>query len=469
MKTSKVKVKNQFSKDTDKKGKKPNIIFILTDDQGYGDMSFHGNPKLKTPNMDALALESVRFTDFVVSPTCSPSRAALLTGMHEFRTGVTHTRTGRSNMDLNAVTIGDLLLSAGYRTGFFGKWHTGESGKYRPEHRGFEVALTGKNYHNHFDPVLIRNGVEEQHKGHRTQLLFDEAINFIETHKDEAFFCHLATYVPHDPLVAPEKYAQMYDGDHFLGMVACLDDHLGRLLARLKELELEKNTLIIFMNDNGATYGADIWNAGMRGVKTTSWYGGTRAYSFWRWPETFESGEVKALTGNIDLLPTLAEIAEVKIPEEVQEKLDGKSLLPLLKDHSAPWDDRTLFIHVGRWNDGEVKGHKYIQCGVRYNQYCLTKISSCNKPETCMAECKVFDDVSQGKPGYYSKINHKFHYAFTPNQDWALYDITSDLPQKKNIADKHSELVKNLIDKYEEWWKEVYPIIKESKLLPDNE
>jgi len=449
------------------KKKKPNIIFILTDDQGYGDMSFHGNPVLKTPNMDALALESVRFNDFVVSPTCSPSRAALLTGMHEFKTGVAHTRPGWENMDLNAVTIADLLLAGGYRTGFFGKWHTGESGKYRPEHRGFEIALTGEDYIDHFDPILIRNGVKEQHKGHRTQILFDEAIEFIETHKDEPFFCHLATYVPHAPLEAPEEFANMYDGDHFLGMVACLDHHLGRLLTRLKELDLEEDTLIIYMNDNGATYGADIWNAGMRGVKTTSWYGGTRAYSFWRWSGVFEPGEVDALAGNIDLLPTLTDIAGVEIPKEVEEKLDGKTLLPLLKDHSAPWDDRTLFIHVGRWKDGEVDEHKYVQCGVRFNQYCLTKITTCDHPDSCWAECRIFDDVSKGKPGYYSKIDHKFHYAFTPNQDWALYDITSDLPQEKNIADQHPELVKELIEKYEKWWDEVYPIIKKSRSAPE--
>ena len=447
--------------------KRPNIIFILTDDQGYGDMSYHGNPILKTPNMDALAEESVRFTDFVVSPTCSPSRAALLTGMHEFKTGVTHTRTGRSNMDLNALTIGDILLEGGYRTGFFGKWHTGESGKHRPEHRGFEVAVTGQNYHHHFDPVLIRNGVEEQHTGHRTKLLFDEAMNFIDQHKDEPFFCHLATYVPHDPLAAPEEYTNQYDGDHFLGMVACLDDHLGRLMNHLKKLGLEENTVIIFMNDNGATYGADIWNAGMRGVKTTSWYGGTRAYSFWRWPGMFTPGEVDALTGNIDVLPTLAEIAGIELSEEHKSKIDGLSLMPLLKDHSSPWDDRVLFIHVGRWNDGEIDEHKYIQCGIRYNKFNLTKISVCQHPQSCYAECGVFDNVSKGKPGYYSKINHKFHYAMTPNQDWALYDISKDLPQNENIADQHPELVQDLIKKYDAWWDEVYPVIKESKLLPE--
>ncbi len=270
--------------------KKPNIIFILTDDQGYGDLSNHGNPVLKTPFMDQFKQESVCFTDFVVSPTCAPTRAAIFSGMHEFKSGVSHTLRDRAKLDLNVVTLAETLKSAGYINGLFGKWHLGLDSLHRPENRGFDVALTSRlddDYKIYNNPELSRNGIWEKHEGYRTNILFEEAIKFIKSNKDKPFFCHIPTFAPHSPLTVPEKYSDRYNGNKFFGMISCIDENIGKLMDKLVEFDIDKNTLVIIINDNGATFGSDIWNANMRGVKTTAWYGGTRALSFWRWPKHF--------------------------------------------------------------------------------------------------------------------------------------------------------------------------------------
>jgi len=181
----------------------PNIVLILTDDQGYGDIGRHGNPVLQTPHMDRLHDESVRLDDFCVSPSCSPSRCALMTGRHEFRSGVTHTIQGRNTMDLKSITLADVLRGAGYATGMFGKWHLGHEGAYRPENRGFDRSLTTveDTQRSHFDPMLLRNGIKEPHTGFRTDILFSEATRFIEDHREGPFFCYIPTYSPHKPCV----------------------------------------------------------------------------------------------------------------------------------------------------------------------------------------------------------------------------------------------------------------------------
>ncbi len=447
-------------KTTDLKGSKPNIVFILADDQGYGDLSCTGNPVLKTPNMDYIHDRSVSFTDFMVSPTCAPTRAAILSGMHEFKTGVYDTRAPRNHMSLEVVTLANILKSSGYITGLFGKWHLGLDSIHRPENRGFDVALTSigeDDYKHHFDPPLARNGVPEIHKGYRPDILFDEAMKFIEENKDTTFFCHIPTFIPHAPLDVPEKYSDIYNGNKFFGMIACLDEKVGLIMNKLKELNLDKNTLVILMSDNGATFGADIWNANMRGVKTTAWYGGTRTYSFWYWPGMLSPGDVTAQTAHVDILPTLAEIAGYTIPEKTKKDLDGRSLVPLLENHDAAWPDRTLFTHVGRWKEGAIDAHKYCQCNVRHGDYVAVRIEYCNDPG-CWAECPIFKRVQEeDKPGYYSKKYSKFNYAVTPKGKWALYDIKNDISQKNNIADKHPNLVKELSAKYEKWWNEIYP------------
>ena len=250
---------------------KPNIIFILTDDQGYGDLGAHGNPLLRTPNMDLLYQEGARFTNFVVSPTCAPTRCALMTGRHEFRSGVTHTVTGRREMSLESTTVAQVLKSAGYATGIFGKWHLGSMGAYRPEKRGFDVSITSVDdtQRSHFDPVLLFNGVEKQTQGFRENILFDEAIQFIEFNKGRPFFCYIPTYSPHSPLKAPQEYIDRNNGNVFYAMISNIDDNIGRLMEQLKELRLDDNTVVLLVNDNGGTWGVDDYNAGMRGCNGT--------------------------------------------------------------------------------------------------------------------------------------------------------------------------------------------------------
>jgi len=447
-------------KKTTLSGSKPNIVFILADDQGYGDLSCTGNPVVKTPNMDYIHDRSVRFTDFMVSPTCAPTRAAIYSGMHEFKAGVYDTRPPRNHMDTSIVSLAEILKKAGYTTGLFGKWHLGLDSIHRPENRGFDVALTSigeKDYMKHFNPPLARNGVTEIHKGYRPDILFSEAMKFIEKNKDTTFFCHIPTFIPHAPLDVPKRYSDKYNGNKFFGMIACLDEKIGMLLEKLKELDLDKNTLVILMSDNGATFGADIYNAGMRGVKTTAWYGGTRTFSFWYWPDNLTPKDVNAQTAHVDILPTLADIAGYQLSEKTKRSLDGRCLVPLLKDANAPWPDRVLFTHVGRWKEGAIDQHKYCQCNVRRGKYVAVRIEYCDDPH-CWAECPIFKRVQEeDKPGYYSKKYAKFNYAVTPKGEWALYNINTDMSQEHNIADEHPDIVITLSDKYEKWWKEIYP------------
>ena len=272
-------------------GKNPNIILILTDDQGYGDLNAHGHPYLKTPHINKLQSESVSFDNFYVSPSCSPTRAALFTGMHEFKNGVTHTIEPRQQLHAGAIIFPELLRAVGYRTGFIGKWHLGN--KPGPEKRGFDWCSTNAGGpHKHFDATFIRNRKRIETKGYREDVFFDEAITFIEESNENPFFCYLSTYSPHTPLAAPEKFIKPFRDaglndihSTYLAMIENIDENLGRLMKFLKDSDREKETIIIMINDNGVTEGLDIYNANMRGSKCSAWEGGTRAFSFWRWPE----------------------------------------------------------------------------------------------------------------------------------------------------------------------------------------
>lgn len=441
---------------------RPNIIFILTDDQGYGDMGAHGNPFLRTPNMDQLYHESTRFTNFVVSPSCSPTRAALMTGKHEFRSGVTHTVTGRREMSLQSATLAQVLRSAGYSTGIFGKWHLGSNGEYRPEKRGFDksVSSVDDTQRSHFDPVLLFNGEERQTRGFRENILFDEALQFIENNKEGPFFCYIPTYSPHAPLIAPQEYIDRNDGNVFYAMISNVDDNIGRLMQKLKELQLDENTVVILINDNGGTWGVDKYNAGMRGCKGTPWYGGTRAFSLWRWPGQFKPRIIEDLAAHVDLLPTLAELAGAGLQEETKKSLDGISLLPLLTEEGTALSDRMVISHKGRWpdGDGEVEAHKYCFCSVHWNNYLLVRSQTCGRDD-CRGECRIFQRVIDGSTstGYSKKAD--FHYAVNPQRLWALYDVREDPAQQEDLASEFPEIVQKMSGTYEQWWTEVFPHI----------
>jgi len=421
---------------------RPNIVFILTDDQGYGELACHGNPIIKTPNLDRLHAESVRFTDFHVSPTCSPTRCALMTGRHEFKSGVTHTIFERERMSLRATTIAQVLKSAGYATGIFGKWHLGDEAAYRPDRRGFDETFIhggggiGQTYpgscgdapgNRYFDPAILHNGTFEKTRGYCTDVFFTRALRWIETQQraGKAFFAYITPNAPHAPYVSPGgKYDALYtdaglnkDAAAYYAMISNIDDNVGRVLAKLRESRSETNTLVIFMTDNGHAVGS-VFNAGMRGAKATPYQGGTRVPSFWRWPGAVKGGvDVSALTAHIDVFPTLAELAGAPMSAGVAARLEGRSLVPLLLNPKAEWPDRILFTHLGRWEKGRVPEAKFRQCAVRNARF------------------RLVNNVE-------------------------LYDLQCDPGETQNVIERHPDIVAAMRAAYDKWWSEILPCLE---------
>jgi arylsulfatase len=439
-------------------GRRPNIIFILTDDQGFGDVSANGNPILKTPNIDRMHDEGVRFTDFHVSPTCSPTRSCLITGRHEFKNGITHTINERERLTLDAVTLPQVLKTAGYTTAIFGKWHLGDEDDHQPDRRGFDEVFIhgaggiGQHYqgscgdapgNTYFSPVIKHNGKFEKTDGYCTDVFFAQATKWIESVKGkQPFYAYIATNVPHAPLqVRAEDLARYKDkvadinAAKFFGMLANADDNIGKLLAKVKEWGIEKDTLVIFMNDNGGTAGTNVFNAGMRGKKGTPFLGGTRASSFWRWPGTLTPGDRTQLAAHIDFFPTIAEIAGAKLDEKASRQIDGRSLVPVLENAAAAWPARTLFTHVGRWDKGVPPDNaKYVNCSVRTPDYHLVSVSRQNKPE------------------------------------WMLFDVRTDYGEAHDIAAQNPQIVAEMSGAYEKWWPSVVPMMinENVPLAPEN-
>ena len=425
----------------------PNIVLILTDDQGYGDLSCHGNPVLKTPNLDRLHDQSRRFIHYHVSPTCAPTRCALMTGRHEFKSGVTHTIQERERMSLKAISLPEVLKSAGYTTGIFGKWHLGDEPERWPDKRGFDEMFIhggggiGQTYpgccgdapgNTYFNPAILHNGKFEKTKGYCTDVFFGEALDWIarQAKAQKRFFAYITPNAPHTPLQVPEKYEQLYAGKapknaaKFFGMIANIDDNIGALLAKLKELGIENETLVIFMNDNGGTAGVQVFNAGMRGAKATPWIGGTRAASFWRWPGTFMPGDIAALAAHIDVLPTLMDIARAKTSPGLAQQIEGRSLLPLLKDPQAPWPDRILVTHVGRWPRGKAAESKYAHCSLRNRRW------------------QMVSDTAGSEPS------------------WQLFDLEADPGERHDVSAQFPEICKKLETAYDQWWASVLPCLE---------
>ena len=448
---------------------KPNFIFILTDDQGYGDVNAHGHPYLKTPNINRLRSESVSFDNFYVSPSCSPTRAALLTGMHEFRNGVTHTIIPRQQLHESAVLVPELLKSVGYLSGFIGKWHLGN--KPGPEKRGFDWCSTNQSGPlKHFDTTFVRNRNRFQTKGYREDIFFNEAMVFIEEAKDRPFFCYLSTYSPHTPLDAPEKFIEPFrkaglNHTHstYLAMIENIDHNLGRLMKFLKDTRRDQNTILIMVNDNGVTEGLDVYNAHMRGPKCSAWHGGTRAFSFWRWPGKWKPRTLENLTAHLDVLPTLCELAGVKIPLNMVGKLDGYSLVPLLESKKSKMDwhkNRILFHHVARWPSGFAEHHKYTMAGVRQGNHLMLRSYHCGN-EQClkyMSQCQALRIIERGGVNQvYSRGTAQFHWGVSPRDRWVIFDVKNDPGCKNDLTKQRPELVARLSKAYEQWWSSTYP------------
>ena len=367
--------------------RRPNVLVIITDDQGYGDLGVHGNPKIKTPNLDRFAGESVRLKNFYVSPVCAPTRASLLTGRYNYRTGVVDTNLGRALMHTDEVTLAEILSGSGYRTGIFGKWHLGDNAPMRPIDQGFQEALVikgggigqpsdppeGSSY---FDPVLQHNGRAERFQGYCSDIFARAAIDFMSRATQRPFFAYLAFNCPHEPLEAPEpelseyqamnlapgefpqlgqpippEYASPADSvARVYAMVTNIDTNVGKVLKALELKGLAGDTIVVFLTDNGPA--AVRFNAGLRGWKGSVYDGGIHVPCYVRWPGHFNPGlVVDKIAAHIDLAPTLLDACGVAVPQGL--KLDGKSLMPLLRGmQTAGWPARTLFF---QWHHSDAR------------------------------------------------------------------------------------------------------------------
>jgi len=418
---------------------KPNIILVMPDDTSYGNYACLGNPISSTPSVDAFKKQSLLFTQFHTSPTCSPTRAGLMSGRHEFKDGVTHTIGGRERLALGTFTLPQMLKTAGYATGIFGKWHLGDEQAYRPESRGFdEVYIHGSGGigtsgdapgNSNINPTLWHNGKFEKTTGYCTDLIFAQAIRWMDGKREakQPFFAYIPTNAAHAPHIVPKEYYQQYLGKpgvsegeaKFFGMVENIDTNFGTLLAKLKEWGIENDTLVIFIGtDNGNTGGRKVFDSGMKGHKATPYQGGTRGPCFVRWPagNVPADTECNALTAHIDLYPTIAEIAGATLPPEAKQQVEGRSLLSLLKNPQAEWADRTLVQHVGRWSTGKAAESKHAGCSIRDSRFTL--------------------------------VNNE-----------ELYDLKADPGETTNVLSQHPEVVARFRAAYDSWWKDVQPLL----------
>ena len=395
----------------------PNVLLVMTDDQGWGDVHTHGNADLDTPVMDRLAREGARFERFFVSPVCAPTRASLLTGRYYLRTGTHGVTRAYETMRSDEVTLAEAFKAAGYATGLFGKWHNGAHYPNDPNGQGFDefLGFTAGHWNNYFDTDLSHNGTPVRTHGYITDVLTDAALAFIDAHRDGPFFAYVPYNAPHSPFQVPERYFSKYKARGFddknaavYGMVENLDDNLGRLLARLDERGLRDNTIVVFLTDNGPN-GDDRYNGDMRGAKASVHEGGVRVPLFIRWPGHIAPHTVvRRPAMHIDLFPTLLALAGVPMPET--PPLDGVSLVPLLHADAAGWPDRTLFTH---WR---------------------------------------LDAGSEPTPG---AVRTERWRAVDTGQGWELYDLLSDPGQRTDVAALYPEVTRRLGTAYAGWFADV--------------
>lgn len=399
----------------------PNVVLILTDDQGYGDVGIHGNTAIRTPNMDRIAHEGIQFTQFHVSPVCSPTRASLMTGRYCYRTGIVDTYLGRSMMYPDEVTLAERLGSAGYRTGIFGKWHLGDNYPMRAMDQGFQesVVIRGGGLRQpagvpggggYFDPILMHNGKPTRYQGYCSDIYTTEALRFIDENREQPFFLYLPTNAPHTPLEVADSWVDPYRKAGLdevtakvYGMVSNMDHNIGRVLGKLAESHLDDNTIVIFMSDNGPEHRTR-YNGGMRGVKTEVYQGGVRVPCFVRWPRLVKAGtQTDRLAAHIDIFPTLLEACGVPRPKDV--KLDGTSLMPLLRGGARNWPGRTIFF---QWHRGDAP-RLYRNCGARDQRWKMVNGTELYDLENDPAEAK---DVSADYPEALGRLRTAYEQWF---------------------------------------------------------
>jgi len=419
--------------------KRPNVILVMTDDQGYGDLGCTGNPWIQTPNIDRFYGEAVRVPDFHVSPLCTPTRGAIMSAHNPLRNGAWATCWGRSILRRDEVTMADVFGQSGYATGMFGKWHLGDNYPYRPQDRGFGKVVAHKGGgvgqtpdfwgNSYFDDTYFHNGEAVAHEGYCTDIWFDEAMQFIEENQDTPFFCYLVTNAPHSPYLVAERFRALYEGNEdipepaFYGMITNIDENFGRLDAKLEELGLKENTILIFMTDNGSSGGCTLdaesfvnkgYNAGMRGKKGSYYDGGHRVPFFARWPDGGMTGgrDVGGMAVHTDLLPTFAELCGLTTPEGWEP--DGLSVAPLLRGQSQSLPDRTVFLQYRQFTEPPAKWTNAVMT----RQWRLVRGEE-------------------------------------------LYDILADPGQREDVSQQHPDVVERLRDAHETWWAEVSPLLEQ--------
>lgn len=436
--------------------KQPNVIVVMTDDQGYGEMSVHGNPVLKTPHLDRLHSQSVRLEDFHVAPMCTPTRGQFLTGLDAARNGAINVSSGRTLLRRDLPTIADVFGKAGYRTGLFGKWHLGDTYPYRPQDRGFQEVVWFPSSHinstpdvwdnDYFDDTYRTQDGLKQFKGYCTDVFFREGIDWMKERVDkgESFFCFLPMNAPHWPHWVPDQYreAMRLEMDKaesagrvkvdakkrealisYLAMIRNIDDNIGRLEIFLRESDIADDTIVVFLTDNGSTFAPDYFPAGMRGRKTQLWEGGHRVPCFIRWPNgnLGKPRGIGGLTQVQDLLPTLAFLGGVKSPD----RLDGINLSPVFRGEAEVTDDRMLVINYSRMPHGF--------------EYPSPDSQSLMRREGAGVLWK--------------------RWRLLENK--ALYDLRSDPMQRQNVIGKHPEVVAKMRAHLDSWWNQVKDVANE--------
>lgn len=443
----------------------PNVVLVITDDQGYGDLGATGNPVIKTPNLDRMAMESAEMENFYVSPVCAPTRACLMTGRYNYRTRAIDTYIGRAMMEPDEITIAEVLGKAGYATGLFGKWHLGDSYPMRPQDQGFDEVLMHRGggigqpsdppggEGKYTDPILFRNGEKVQMQGYCTDIYFDEALDWMEsvTQRDQNFFTYIATNAPHSPFHdVPEELYQMYkemdlsadefpqeaghdisnqiDSDRLAriyAMITNIDNNIGKLLDALDDRGLSENTIVIFMVDNGPN--GRRYVAGMRGAKSNVYEGGIRSPFYVRWPGRLKAGYSNdRIAAHIDIMPTLADACGAEIPQD--RTIDGMSIFPLLLGTGDDWPDRHIVIQAHRGNE-PVEFHNFALVTQKWK----------------LLHASGFGNENfQGEP------------------EFELYDLENDPLEMQNVADENPEVVERLKQEYLEWFRDV------SNTRPDN-
>lgn len=406
----------------------PNIILIVTDDQGWGDLSINGNTNIHTPNIDNLAKQGVTFENFYVSPVCSPTRAELLTGRYHPRGGVYSTSAGGERLNIDETTIADVFKNAGYVTAAYGKWHNGMQPPYHPNARGFDdyYGFCSGHWGNYFSPMMEHNGKIVKGEGFIIDDFTNHGLNFIEENRDNPFFLYLPFNTPHSPMQVPGEWWSEFEYKKLqmrhrdpekedvdftraaLAMCENIDWNVGRIVEKVNKLNLANNTIIIYMSDNGPNSWR--WNGGMKGRKGSVNEGGVRSPFFMKWPGIIEPGKkVPEISAAIDLLPTLSDLAEIEITSE--KPLDGLSLKSLILNEKQEWNDRLIFSH---WNN---------RVSVRSPRYRL-------------------DNENQ------------------------LFDMENDHGQTTNVAEKYPEMAEQLRKAKNDWANQVLTELKRNEKRP---